>query len=143
MRSTIGLLILFVISFGTNSCQKEFSIDAVDSSLLTPPPTSSVTGSFTATIDGIKFVANKMTAAAKTSGVIAITGQSTDGELIVLRVADSGVHVYSFTLNSITNAATYSKDTAYAYATNQGNTAAESGGTLSVTSIDTVNKNMT
>ena len=49
MRSTIGLLILFVISFGTNSCQKEFSIDAVDSSLLTPPPTSSVTGSFTAT----------------------------------------------------------------------------------------------
>jgi hypothetical protein len=142
MRSTIGLLILFVISFGTNSCQKEFSIDAVDSSLLTPPPTSSVTGSFTATIDGVKFVANKMTAAAKTSGVIAITGQSTDGELIVLRVADSGVHVYSFSLNSITNAATYSKDTAYAYATNQGNTAAESGGTLSVTSIDTVNKKM-
>ncbi|HEV2832432.1 MAG TPA: DUF6252 family protein, partial [Hanamia sp.] len=41
-----------------------------------------------------------------------------------------------------TNVATYSKDTAFAYTTNQGNTATESGGTLSITSIDTVNKKM-
>ena len=129
---------MLIISLGTTSCQKEFVISDVDSSLIPPP--STVSGSFTATIDGVKFVADKISAAAKTLGVIAITGQSADGEQIVLRVADSSVHKYSLDINSGTNVGAYSRDTSYAYATNQGSSSAESDGTLSITSIDTAKK---
>ena len=139
MKYFLGLVFIIWISFGTTSCQKEFTIGPVDSSLISQPP-SSGSGSFIATIDGAKFIADKAVGAVKAAGVIAITGQSLDGENIVLRVADSAVHSYAMDIGSFTNFGGYSKDTGYAYATNQGNTAAESGGTLNITSIDTVNK---
>lgn len=138
MRILIGIFII-ILCFGSNSCQKEFTISGIDSTLI-PPPDSSVSGEFTAKIDGIQFTANKFTGAEITSGVIAITGQDNLNQQIVLRVADSGVHVYTFDINSATNAAAYSKDNDFAYVTNQGSTSAESGGTMSVTSIDEVNK---
>ena len=58
MKLITGLLFLLIISLGTTSCQKEFVISDVDSSLIPPP--STVSGSFTATIDGVKFVADKI-----------------------------------------------------------------------------------
>lgn len=137
MRIVIGLL-LVIICFGSTSCQKEFTVSGIDSTLITPP--GSVSGSFTATIDGVPFVANKATGASRALNVIAITGQSTDGQVIVLRVADSGVHVYTLDISSFSNAGAYTKDNGIAYTTNGGNTDAESGGTMSVTAIDTVNK---
>jgi hypothetical protein len=139
MRIVIGLL-LIIFCFGSNSCQKEFTISGIDSTIVNPP--GSVTGNFTAKIDGVQFVANKLTGATKALNVIAITGQASDGQLIVLRVADSGVHVYTLDINSFTNAGAYSKDNAVAYTTNGGGTGALSGGTLSVTTIDTVNKTL-
>lgn len=142
MKYIIGLLCLISLSFGNTSCQKEFTLSPVDSSMITPPGgSSSDTGSFTATIDGVKFIADEVSAA-KTIGVIAIAGRSSSGERIVLRVADSAVHTYSLTINSATNAGAYSKDTANAYTTNGGNTAEMSGGILSITNIDTVRKTM-
>ena len=69
-----------------------------------------------------------------------ISGVSNTGEQILLRVADSGVHVYSLIINSDSNVGAYSKGTDYAYATNQGDSPAQSGGTLSVTSINTNKK---
>ena len=141
MRTTLGLLFLFIISLQNTSCQKEFTISAVDSSLITRPG-SPGSGNFTATIDGVKYVADKMAAAAYTSGVIVVTGQSVNGEQIVLRVADSSVHLYSLDIGSVSNVGAYSKDTANAYATNQGGSSAQSGGTMSITSIDTAKKTL-
>lgn len=123
----------------TDSCQKEFTLTGADSTRITQPV---VTGSFTAKIDGVPFTANKVAAASRALNVIAITGQSTDGQSIVLRVADSGVHVYSLDINSVSNAGAYTKDSSTAFLTNQGNNGNESGGTLSITSIDTANKTM-
>ncbi len=136
MRIITGILLLAVICIGSHSCQKEYVPTEGDSTITTPP---AVTGSFTAKIDGVQFVADKVAAATKAIGVIAITGQSTNGELIVLRVADSGVHVYSLDIQSLTNAAAYSKDNGVAYTSNGGE-GGLSGGTLSITSIDTNKK---
>jgi hypothetical protein len=139
MRIVIGLL-LIVLCFGSDSCQKEFVISGIDSTLITPP--GSVSGNFTAKIDGGQFVADKATGATRALNVIAITGQASDGQLIVLRVADSGVHIYTLEINSAANAGVYSKDNGIAYTTNGGNSATQSGGTLSITSIDTANKTL-
>jgi Family of unknown function (DUF6252) len=139
MRIVIGLL-LIILCFGSNSCQKDFVISGIDSTLITPP--GSVSGNFTAKIDGVQFVANKATGATRALNVIAITGEANDGGLIVLRVADSGVHVYTLDISSSSNAGVYSKDNGIAYTTNGGNSAAQSGGTLSITSIDTAGKTL-
>ncbi len=139
MRILIGIF-FFVLCFGSNSCQKGFTVDGLDSTIITPP--QPVTGSFTAKINGINFIADKSSGATRALGEIAITGLNSNGEKIVLVVADSGVHVYTLDINSPSNAGAYNKDTAYSYATNQGNSDAESGGTLSITSIDLVNKTM-
>lgn len=141
MRIVVGFLLILIISFGSNSCQKELSIDSSDSTIITPNlPNDPVSGSFTAKIDGVQFVANKLAAATRAVNTIAIAGQSNDGQSIVLRVADSGVHVYTLDINSISNAGAYNKNGEVAYSTNGGSTAAESGGTLSITSINTTNK---
>src|SRR5204863_2298494 len=58
--------------------------------------------------------------------------------------ADSGVHTYTLDINSATNAGAYSlNSTSNAFTTNQGSTPAQSGGTLTISSIDTTNKKMT
>ena len=133
----VAVLLLIIFCFGSNSCQKELSINDIDSNIVKP-----VTGSFKAKIDGIQFIADKLTGVTRALNTISIVGQSNDGQLIVLRVADSGVHVYTLDINSSVNAGAYSKDNDFAYTTNQGNTSAESFGTLSITSIDAVNKTM-
>jgi hypothetical protein len=144
MKYIIGLIFIISISFGTTSCQKEFSLSSVDSSKITPPPPppGSVSGSFTATIDGVKFVADKGASASRVTDVIAIIGMSNSGEQIILRVADSGIHKYSLDINTMTNAGVYLKGTENAYSTVEGSTAAQSGGTLSITSIDTIKKTL-
>jgi hypothetical protein len=143
MKIIVAVLLSIIVCFSNTSCQKEFSLTDVDSSLITLPPGTQppgVSGSFTAKIDGVQFVGDKFAAATRALDVIAITALSVGGEQIVLRVADSGVHVYSLDINSATNVAAYSKDNGIAFTTNGGNSAVESGGTLSVTSIDEVNK---
>lgn len=137
MRYIVGFVFILVLSFGNSSCQKEFFLDDIDSSLITPP---GISGSFTAKIDGVKYTADKGASATVSMGVISIAGISNAGENITLRVADSGVHVYSLNIGSDTNLGAYTKGSELAYSTNQGNGPEQSGGTLSVTSINTGKK---
>ncbi len=129
MKIITVVLLSVVIGAGITSCQKDHT---------NPDP-----GTLIATIDGSQFIANKAAVAEISSDVIAIVGQSADGGQIILRVKDSGVHVYTLNINSPTNVGAYSVNNEYAYTTNQGNTDAESGGTLSITSIDVANKKIT
>lgn len=140
MRYIVSFLFILALSFGNSSCQKEFFLDDIDSSLITLPDLPGLTGSFTATIDGEKFTADKASAATISMGVIVVSGLSNAGESITLRVADSGVHVYSLDIGSATNVGAYSKGSEFGYATNQGDQPGQSGGTLSVTSINTDKK---
>ena len=144
MKLLTLIAFIVILSFPHFGCQKDFVLTDGDTSIITPPggPGGGVTGTFTATIDGVSFVADKVAAATKAIGVIAIVGQNKAGEQIILRVADSSVHNYIFDINSTANVAAYSKDTAYAYGTNGGLTADQSGGVMSITSIDTVKKLM-
>ncbi len=138
-RFIIGIFLFAIIGLSTDSCQKEFTLTTFDSTLITPPTS---TGNFTAKIDGVQFIANKAAGASRSLNLIVINGQSIDGESITLRVADSGVHVYSLGINSVSNVGGYTKDSSTAYLTIQGNNGNESGGTLSITSIDTAHKTM-
>lgn len=144
MKFLTPIAFIIIFSFPHLGCQKDFVITDGDTSIITPPggPGNGVTGTFTATIDGVPFVADKVAAASQAIGVIAIVGQNKAGEQILLRVADSAVHNYTLDINSATNVAAYSKDTGYAYGTNGGNTADQSGGVMNITSIDTVKRIM-
>jgi hypothetical protein len=144
MKLLTLIVFIVIISFPHFGCQKEFQLTDGDTSVITPPggPGGSGSGTFTATIDGVAFVADKVAVATKAIGVIALVGQNKAGEQILLRVADSSVHNYIFDINSTANVAAYSKDTAYAYGTNGGLTADQSGGVMSITFIDTVKKLM-
>src|SRR5205085_8531110 len=108
---------LFIICFSSNSCQKEVSIDTSRDSTIVSPP-GSVSASFTAKIDGVSFVADKVASATRALNSIAIVGQANDGQTIALVVKDSGVHVYTLAINSSSNAGSYSKENEIAYATN-------------------------
>lgn len=140
MKYIVGFLFILALSFGNSSCQKEFFLDDIDSSLITPPNLPGVTGSFTATIDGVKFTADKVAGASRSLGVINITGISNTGETIILAVGDSGVHVYTMDIETMYNVGIYMKGTEDSYGTNGGDEPSQSGGTLSITSIDTDKK---
>lgn len=125
MKVISVVLLSAIIGVSFTSCQKDNS--------------NSDAANFVATIDSNQFAANQFSAAIALN-TIAIAGKSDDGRQIVLRVKDSGVHVYSLDINSFTNAGAYSINDDNAYTTNGGNNADESGGTLSILSIDTSNK---
>ncbi len=144
MKLLTFIVFIVILSFPHFGCQKEFLLTDGDTSIITPPggPGGNVSGTFTATVNGVAFVADKVATATKAAGVIAIIGQNKAGEQIILRVTDSAVHNYTFDINSGTNVAAYSKDSSYAYTTNGGSTPNQSGGVMSITSIDTVKKLM-
>ena len=75
-------------------------------------------------------------------GVIVIGGFNNAGENITIRVADSGVHIYTLDIGSMTNIGTYTNGTENTFTTNAGNGPQQSGGTLSITSIDTDKKTL-
>lgn len=135
-RNNILITLITFLFFGFTSCQKEVT----DPAATTP---TTIPGEFTANVNGVSFVADKFTGASKFAGVIAVYGVNTRGQQIVLRVADSGVYHYSLDRNSLTNAGAYQLDsTSAAFTTNQGNTSAQSGGTLFITTIDTAHKTL-
>lgn len=119
-----------------SACQQEY--DPFEG---TPSP---VTGDFRAKIDGVQFIADSSAGASKIGGVIVITGNDNAGKRIILRVADSGVHQYSFNRESMDNVAAYMESrsaNSNAFATNQFETG-DIYGTLNITSIDTATKKM-
>ena len=137
MKYIFAILFISVLAFSNSSCQKEFFLDDIDSSLITTPSLpGGVKGSFTANIEGARFTADKLTGASMSLGTIVITGISNGDERIVLSVKDSGVHVYTFDIESTANVGIYAKGNEYSYGTIEGDDPTQSGGTLSIISID-------
>ena len=126
----VSLVVLCIFS----SCQKEFE-DPND-------PPANTTVDFKAKINGVQFVADTSGATIITNSMISLTGKSADGQMIAFTVADSGVHVYSLDINSISNVGAYVNITGLAFTSNGGTTPAESGGNLAIVSIDSVKRLM-
>lgn len=128
-----SLIILSGIVF-FQSCQQEI-VDPNAS-------TSGVNGNFRAKIDGVQWVANAATGANRLNGLISITGRSNDRKYITITLTDSGVHNYTLDDMSF-NAAAYIDSTLanpISFTTNQGLNPGDAGGTVRITTIDTVNK---
>ncbi len=119
-----------------SACQQDY--DPFDGA---PSP---VTGDFRAKIGGVQFIADSSAAASKMAAVIAITGVDNAGKRILMVVADSGVHNYTFHSQSASNVATYSESNSSnpnAFTTNQYPTPGVYGN-LNITSIDPATKKM-
>lgn len=138
-KCDLGFFSILTCMFIFSACQKEYD-PGIASSTPTPTPNS---GSFTAVIGGTNFTATARYAT-RQSGVLLLYGKSADNKEIVLRVADSGVHNYSFSNTSFSNAASLtdsSTGNGFAFTTNQWPSDGNYGN-MNVTSIDTVNKTM-
>lgn len=134
-----SLVALFFTLAFLPACQKEYD-PGIGS---TPTPTPGGSGSFTAAINSTNWSATSKSAT-RQGGVIVLYGSSTDNKSIVLRVADSGVHVYTFHTQSSSNFGAYTDNAVgtNAFATNQWPVDGAYG-TVNITAIDTVNKTMT
>jgi len=133
MRKSNLAFIAILLSFVFLACQKELSFG-----------NSSFLGNFTATIDSTNWEATTIKEITRQAGTIAITGKSSNGNIIVLRVADSGVHTYGFHNLSATNVAVYTdaaSGNTNVFTTNQWDLPGNYG-SLQIISIDTVNKVM-
>jgi hypothetical protein len=116
------------------SCQKEISGDVAAS--------GAVTGNFKAKINGTQWVADKLAQASRTFGLINITGLGIDKKILTITLMDSGVHIYTLDPSSMGASAYIDSNSSNpsAFTTNQGSSIAQSGGQVSITSIDTTNK---
>ena len=121
----LGLCLLY-------SCQKKF--EAPGNIYANAPP------SFRAQINGVPFVASIYGATIRSDSIISIAAKSDDNKLLVFTVADSGIHVYTFDINSNINVAGYIDVAGIAFTSNGGRNSNESGGNLAITTIDTVRR---
>jgi hypothetical protein len=131
MRSVIIItsLLAFCIFI---SCQKKFE----DPNIISPVGSAE----FKAKINGALFVAVLTGAAIREDSVISIAAESIDRQMIVFAVKDSGVHEYTLAMKSVFNYGGYTDAASIAFASNEGINPGDSGGTLSITSIDRTNK---
>jgi hypothetical protein len=120
------------------ACQKEASFDPNNPN----GSPATVSGNMKAKINGVQWTADKGAGAARFSGIINISGVSSDKKLITITLTDSGVHRYI--LSDVTmNAGAFtdsSEANTFAYATNQGVYPTQCGGEVNITSIDVANK---
>jgi hypothetical protein len=130
------VLIVIVSAILISSCQKEIT-GITDPNIITNP------GTFRAKIDGVQWEAMNIKTASKLAGVIAIYGSTTGDKSILLRVADSGVHNYTLTTQSMENIGILidSSENTNSYTTNQWDTDSTYGN-VNIVTIDTVNKTM-
>lgn len=148
IKNIFYLCFVYSLLLTLGSCQKEYN--PLDPNL--PPPGGTTpggttppanTGSFTAKIDGAAFVANKFAGAVRTRGLINVSGLANDGKIITMTLTDSGVHTYQLTQTTI-NAGAYNETAnGISFTSNGSANTAEAGGTVTITSIDTVKKTMT
>lgn len=133
MRKSNLVFIAIMVSFIIAACQKELNFG-----------NQSVLGTFTAKVDSSNWEATTVKGITRQAGMIIISGKSTNGNMIVLTVADSGVHSYSFHNLSASNLATYTDAVSgnnNIFSTNQWDLPGVYG-SLQITSIDTLNKIM-
>jgi hypothetical protein len=143
------LLSLIALVF-FSSCQKELTEEI----LRTTPVTggTSGSGSMTAKIDGVAWVADKGAAATispalgTVPGLINISGLSNGKKHLTITLTDSGSHNYLLPPDNLwMNAAAYVDSTqtnSFSYSTNQSYIANEPNGSVKITSIDAVKKTM-
>jgi len=127
ITSLLGLCIFI-------SCQKKFE----DPNIISPASAAE----FKAKINGALFIAVLTGAAIREDSVISIAAESNDKQMIVFAVKDSGVHVYTLAMKSVFNFGGYTDATSIAFGSNEGINPGDSGGTLTITSIDRTNKLM-
>jgi Family of unknown function (DUF6252) len=132
MRSLVILLCL-LSTITLNSCQKEFT-QPVEAARAV------IKGECKAKINGVEFVAVLTGASIRTDGVISIAAESNNRQMIVFAVKDSGVHIYSLPMKSAFNYGGYTDAFSIAFASNEGINPGDSGGSLSINSIDRQNR---
>lgn len=130
-KLTSGLLTLLV-AVSMISCQKEISNENGQ---------SSTTGVLKMKIDGAQWVAEKVATAAFESGSLTITGLSNDNKGLLILLNNDSVATYTLDQQSI-NFATVT-DTTGVFATDEGQSAADAGGQVIITKIDTASKTIT
>lgn len=131
MKSTIFYSVLLLIGFA--SCRKETSIETGNT----------LSGNFTAKIDGVQWSASGTKEGASIlGGIINITGISADNKEISITIAGSVAGPYTLNQSSASLGAYADIDSSdlYAFATNQGKDTTQAGGSVTVTEIDPVGK---
>ena len=131
MRRLTFLLLILASLVGINSCQKELTDP--NAPIITPGGT----GDFRATINGSLWIATT-SGAARQNGYISVAGQG-GGKTIAITLTDSGVHHYTLTQNTL-GAAAYSDSSSGSNVAFTSNATTSTGGSVDITSIDTVNK---
>lgn len=132
----LHIMITTAVLLSSISCRKETSIEHKDG----------LAGMFTATIDGVGWIAADSTKGATIlDGVMNITGISLDNKQISITLNDTLPGVYTLSQVSASLAAYADNDSAdnYAYATNQGIDSTQAGGLVTITEIDKVNRTIT
>lgn len=133
MRKSIPVLLMAVAAFSLWGCQKEMSYEKGSG--------SSATGKLRAKIDGVQWVADASASATILAGEIAIDGISVDNKELYIQLGGDSVSTYNLDQQSqgfaIWGDSTSASDP---WSTDQGQSAADAGGSVIVTSIDTVNK---
>jgi hypothetical protein len=130
MRIRFVIILLAPVIF--ICCQKEFE-DPNDIAINT-------TADFKAKINGVQFDADIYGAAIRPDSVISIAGKSNDGQQFVFTVKDSGVHVYTLSMNSTSNFAGYRDANGLAFASNEGYNPGDAGGILAIILLDRVKR---
>lgn len=137
MKYILSVVIISCLFF--SACQKEYAPGGVT---IIPGTLPTAAGIFKAKIDSVQWEATTVKQAQRESGVIVIAGIS-NGKSLILRVADSGVHNYTFETQSLSNVGAWSDSTVgpNAFATNQWSVDGNYG-ELNITAIDMVKKTM-
>lgn len=115
------------------SCRKETSIENG----------KGLAANFIAQIDGASWAASDSAQSASIlQGMINLTGISSDDQQLSITLGDTliGVHILDQNSSSVAVYADLASSAPYAYSTNQGSDTSQAGGTVTVTSIDPVNK---
>ncbi|WEK36665.1 MAG: DUF6252 family protein [Candidatus Pseudobacter hemicellulosilyticus] len=133
MIKHIRLLTALMAVLALASCAKEKSVDTT---------TSGGVGALRVKIDGVQWDANKAVTASVMNGVILIAGTAQDGKELVIRLEATTPGDYQLDQQSMNVLAlTDTKEAApAAYTSNQGQDQSQAGGTVTVTSIDAVNR---
>jgi hypothetical protein len=133
MKKAIKYSMLVLAAATLFSCRKETSIENG----------KGLAADFVAQIDGVGWAASDSTESASIlQGMINLTGISTDDQQLSITLGDTliGVHILDKNSASVAVYADLASSAPYAYSTNQGTDTSQAGGTVTVTSIDRVNK---
>ena len=147
MKSSNLLIILALFSSLLMGCSKEFSeengnLPGSTGTPGTPGNPGQVSGDFRAKINGEQWIANKVAGASRMNGFISLTGLSTNGRQLVITLTDSGAKTYRLNSNTLNFAAYVDSTDANrnTFSTVESDQDSLAGGTVTITSIDEVNK---